>query len=138
MLSFASAVSSASWGNLVTDSEMPSTLGITLDAIAKLQHIKESVNFHEDINSVQSIFEIKNANIDSVSAVFSFNQYFAKFPRLYKRSARRKAVAFVERAEKDGRLHLNIADGWHVNAHVPLDSKLIPTKLRPVNRDDNF
>lgn len=40
-----------------------------------------------------------------------------------------RAELIADRTDRKIRMNITIADGWHINAHVPLDDFLIPTAL---------
>ncbi|GAA6184278.1 DUF255 domain-containing protein [Aliiglaciecola sp. NS0011-25] len=128
-------INDSSWDDLSTDSEMPSALGMTLMALSKLKDF----NLMKESKSLPLLTaDIRNANLDAASVVLAWQQKKNSLSRLSSFFARGKGVALIKRSVDGGNLYLKMQDGWHINAHTLLDSKLIPTELSPLIKNTDF
>ncbi|WP_273346649.1 DUF255 domain-containing protein [Alteromonas australica] len=126
-------LNAVSWGYLIADSELPSDAALVVNAIDRLHYFMPQKELRPIREAIMPTLTSQALAINSFMLINNLVRPIAKQPRATKPFANGKGSIKAKRdSTQDSSVTISMAEGWHINAHIPSDDTLIPTQILPV------
>jgi uncharacterized protein YyaL (SSP411 family) len=116
----------------IKDNAIPSANAVATNVLAKLSKRTANLNYSKKATAVLAAFSTKIKNTPASFTHFLTAAALLNYTEIGSiQYAAKGAVTIRASRSKDNQLSVfvNLKPGWHINAHQPLQSNLIPTKI---------